>query len=311
VTGIGSAKDFNTWFETEGLRAAATSSAGEPGSSWEDLLARHRGALESTKDPAERARKELALGVWLHGTIKRALPNYNLDRGFELANIARREERQCLMQSLIISSLMQAMGVDAGIAMVNRNREGEYTNNTHVVVMLKLATGRDVLVDGSYREPLVAHMGLMAMLADGAQRYVRPVYSDGFREIVAYTDAASGRTLPVALVRPMDLGFVKSQIDYFRGERTPGGVIAKRTSAAGLRRSARFFQTSLEECPRNPLPSYMLGQVYEKQGLLSDANRQYRRARDLYSQAGWIPNAVYQAVARTRDGANMTARRDG
>ena len=308
VTGAGSTENFSSWMEGSTLGAARAFSAGKLGSDWADLLERHRAALEQTKDPEERARKEMALGVWLHAMVKSALPNYDLNRGFELAYAAQRQERQCLLQSILISSLLQAMGVDAGTAMIYQNREGQYTNNTHVVVMLKLATGRDAVVDASYKETLVAHKGLMAM-TDGRYRYVRPVYTNDYREITAYREEPSRRMLEPKDVRPMDAAFVRSQIDFYRGERAPGGVLARATSRAGLERSVRFFESSLTHAARNPLPAYFLARTYETQGRTGDAHQQYLAARGLYSQAGWIPNELYRAINRTRPNDSVASGR--
>lgn len=297
---IGSAGEtgFGAWMDGRFLRLARGDSAGGDGENWADLLARHRRGLAAVEDREERARQEMALAVWLHSAVKQGIPNYNLERGFELANVAGREERQCLLQSVLISSLLQAMGVDAGIAMVYQNHDGQYTNNAHVVVLLKQANGRDALVDGSYRQTLVAHKGLMAMLSGGGYRYVRPVYTPDYRAIVSYREAPSGAALSVSAVRPMDVPFMRSQFDFYRGERAAGGVLAERATADGLQRSARFLQSSLEHCPRNPLPAYYLGLVYEKQGRTGDAYRQILAARDLYRQAGWAPQNVAQALAR-------------
>jgi hypothetical protein len=229
--------------------------------------------------------------------VKKALPNYNLDRGFELANTVRRRERQCLMQSLLISSLLQGMGVDAGLAMVNRNERGEYSNNAHVVVLIKLSNGHDALVDGSYPVPLVAHGGLMVMMPHGSLRYVRPVYTRDYRQIRSYLTLPSMLAAPTDTVRPMNINFVRSQIDYYRGERKPGGVLARRPTIAGLEGSVHFFRSSLENCPANPLPAYMLGVAFSRLGRRDEAREQYRSAKELYQSAGWVPVALQQRLA--------------
>ncbi len=299
TTGVASVEYFNAWMDSNTLQAARVSAFGNQGRDWTQVLERHRTALENMKDPDQRARRELELGTWLHATVKRALPNYDLGRGFELAYAAQRKERQCLLQSVLISSLLQAMGVDAGIMMMNQNRDGQYTNNTHVVVIIKKSDGRDSLVDASYPETLVAHKGLMATV-DGRYRYVRPVYTDDYREITAYREEPSRRMLDTKDVRTLDAAFVRSQVNFYRGERAHGGVLAKATSRAGLNKSVRFFERSLELGPRNPLPAYFLARTLEIQGKRQEAHQQFRSALGLYSQAGWIPNEIYRGINRTR-----------
>lgn len=298
MTGAGSPEDFGRWMDTAFLKAA------RPGfvtteTSWAEVLGANRVSLRGLEEE-QRVRRELALAAWLHAAVKKALPNYNLDRGFELANAARRQERQCMLQSLLISSCLQAMEIDAGLAMVNRNADGQYTNNAHVVVLLKLANGRDALVDGSYSTPLVAHQGLMVTMPGAGLRYVRPVYTSDYRQIVSYLLLPGLKQAPAESVRPMDIGFVRSQIDYYRGERTPGGVLSKEKSVAGLERSVGFFQSSLEDCPTNPLPAYMLGVAYEKQGRRKEAREQFITAHSLYVRAGWVPSTVQEALSRGR-----------
>jgi hypothetical protein len=300
TTGVGTPEEFRAWMNKSFLRAARGSGFAEGAGTWEDVIRINADSLGAIADPEQRAQRELALGAWLHGAVKKALPNYNLERGFELANVPRRQERQCLMQSLLITSSLQAMGVDAGLAMVNRNADGQYTNNAHVVALVKLSNGRDALVDGSYRTPLVAHQGLMVMMPKGGLRYVRPVYTRDYRQIASYLVLPGLSEAPTEAVRPMGIGFVRSQIDYYRGERIPGGVLAKEASAAGLEGSVRFFRSSLENCPTNPLPAFMLGLACEKAGRRKEAREQFITAHRLYVQAGWVPFAVQEALSRGR-----------
>lgn len=311
ATGAMDRNAFHQWMAARLLTIGRSWPYGRDAADWETFLKAQREDMESTGDLRQRARKQHALAAWLHATVKKALPNYDLEHGFELAYAARDRQRQCLMGSLLISSLLQAAGVDAGMMMMNQNVDGEFTNNTHVVAVMKLANGNDAVVDASYGWVNVAHRGLMGMDSDGRYRYVRPIYTPDGGEIMAYREEPTRRQQSTKDVRPLDAAFALSQIYYYRGERTPGGVLAKRTSREGLDRSVRFFDASLALAPRNPLPAYMLAKAYELQGRREDAFRQYTHARNLYGQAGWTPDEVSRALNRTRPAKRVAAQEPG
>lgn len=267
-------------------------------SSWQQALARKRQDLERVADPALKAKRQMQLALWLHRAVKSDLPHFSLERGFEFSCAVKRGERQCLLQSVLVAGMLQSLGADAGVAMVYKNIQGQATNNSHVVCLLKRADGRDVLVDCSDPTPFVRHQGLMAAVpASGAYKYVEPVFAPEGGVIGAYRLTGAGQTLPVAGLRPLDYAFVRSQFYFYRGERTPGGLLDADRTPAGLRREADFLRQGVQICPQNPLAVYMLGRVALKQGRLDQARASLRRAGGLYARFGWTPQGVRDAFA--------------
>jgi hypothetical protein len=118
-----------------------------------DLLDGERLRLAALPDPAERARAERDLAAFLHGAVKRAIPRFSLDRGFEFANVVRTGERQCFLQSVLLSACLRRAGIDAGALMVWANGRGQVSNLGHAVAFARLADGRILLVDASDPSP--------------------------------------------------------------------------------------------------------------------------------------------------------------
>lgn len=185
-------------------------------------------------------------------------------------------------------------GIRSGLAMVYRNQAGEQSNNGHVVTLVHASDGYDFLVDASHPEPLACHRGLMVNGQDGLC-YVRPTYNQ-HRTILGYRSAAGA---VLTRVEPLDTRFALSQVNFYRGERNPGGLMEGKASPEGLRLSANYFETSLRLDPQNPLPVYSLGRVYEKLGQGRLAYRYFLRAQRLYRHHGWVPDSVSKAVQRT------------
>ncbi len=231
--------------------------------------------------------------------MKAVIPKFSLERGFEFANTVRLGERQCLLQSVLISGVLQQLGLRSGVAMVWRNERGQESNLGHVVTVLRLTGGRDVLVDASDKSPFMRHQGLLVRDTAGPgapYRFVRPRYADD-DTITAYT--AGKDVLGPAKVGLLDAAYVRSQFDYYRGERAPGGFIGPSTPE-GLTRSARFLERAVKLSPANPLATYVLGHVYRKQGRLELARRQYELAGRLYRAAGHVPAGVADALKWAR-----------
>lgn len=228
---------------------------------------------------------ETLLEIWR--LIKQLLPNYSLTRGFEFTSAVRHAERQCFLQSVIVTSLLQACGFDAGIVMVNRNPDGEYTNNGHAVPLVRLSDGSSAMIDGSYPMPYPQHMSVFVLdTIEGKYQYVRPIYDQrgavmGFRQ----GDATWGPRRAGGL----DFDFLRSQFDYYRGERAIGGVLAKEPTAKGLSESIAHFQRGLERCKGNPLVVYMLGKALRAAGREEEAKAKFREAETLYKAYGWSP----------------------
>jgi hypothetical protein len=257
--------------------------------------ARHKG-MKGTK---ERIAEERRFAAALHRAVKTVIPKFSLDRGFEFVNTVKYGERQCYLQSVVVAGMLQASDIPAGVAMVYVNDKGAHTNNGHAVAVARLSDGTGLIVDCSDPTPFIRHEGLM--LRDGGTgdyRYLEPIFrSPADSVIVAYRPADGGANVKPGAVAMLDTGFLNSQFDYYRGERTPGGFLAPRPTAAGLAGSAKHLERAVKECPRNPLAVYVLGRVYLKQGRRDVARRQIQSAYALYRKFGWVPPGEREALA--------------
>lgn len=290
--GGGSPQTFYAWMD----RACRKDLGGA--STWKQALDWKRRDLARRTDPAQKTQREMQLATWLHRTIKTDLPHFSLERGYEFTSAVKRGERQCLLQSVLVAGMLQEIGADAGVVMVYRNIQGQATNNSHVVCLLKRPDGKDVLVDCSDPTPFVRHQGLMASVpASGSYKYIAPDYAPQGGVIEAYTLTGTGQTLPIKKLRPLDYAFVRSQFYYYRGERTPGGLLDAPKTSAGLAREAKLLRTAVQICPQNPLAVYMGGRVAWKQGQRDAARAALRQARRLYTRFGWVPQGLRDAMA--------------
>jgi hypothetical protein len=263
------------------------------------LLAAVRTRYDGLTDPEQKTLLEKQTGAFFHRVIKKTIRHFSLDRGFEFRNIVDRHERQCFAQATLIAALMQRAGMHAGVVMVTRSDKGEESNNGHAVTLVKLSNGHDLLVDASHKTPFIKQQGLMvADSATGAYRFVAPQYDVTGDQIVGYAPLSiAGPVVATAAVRDLDVPFMKSQFDYYRGERTPGGFFAKKKSTEGLADSERFFTRSIAEDPGNPLPAYALGRVELREGKNDEARKQIVAAYGLYSRYGYIPDGAREALA--------------
>lgn len=300
----GSGKDpheFTRWFEhaysTGKVRAAGRESLGLPA-----LLAWKRGQLAGIADPRKRAQAEITFAGWVHKVVKADIPRFSLDRGFEFTNVVKYGERQCFLQSVLIAGLLQSAGMHAGVVMVNQSEAGEESNNGHAVTLVKLPDGRDILVDASEREPFPRHRGLF--VSASGYRYVVPAY-DKDDAVIGYRPASGKGMIDVASVRTLDVSFLRSQFDYYRGERALGGILAAHPTPAGLAASASALEKSVRLCPQNPLAVYMLGRALKMQGKRAPALTRFEDAYKLYAKDGWVPPgpAEYLAGARAESGS--------
>lgn len=288
---------FAAWIEG----AYATSALKLPGYeklSLSQALVERRRQIQATRNLVERVGLERQTGAWLHRLIKSMIPRFSLDRGFEFAHVVRFGERQCLLQSTLIASLLQAMDIDAGVYMVWTGPRGEVSNNGHAVSVVKLSDGRDLLVDASEAVPFVRHQGLfVAYPTARSYRFVRPVYDDE-SAITSYRPVALGAPMNPRHLRPLDLGFVRSQFYFYRGERAPGGFLGKPRTAQGLALSARHLERAVQENPHNPLAVYLLGHVYLRQRRVEAAKVQYAKGYALYQAFGYVPDGPKAAYAQ-------------
>jgi hypothetical protein len=263
-----------------------------------ELLGAQKRELSSIASISEEKEAEIVLLPWVHKLVKAIAPRFSLDRGFELYDVVEHGERQCFSQSVLIASLLQEMGVDAGVVMVYRNVEGKEINNGHAVVLVKLPDGEDILVDASHREPFVRQKGLLVR-APG-YRYVNAIYEEHTSEIRGYESARGKAAVADRLVRALDFHFIRSQFWYYRGERAKDGILSERKTRQGLAASRQCLQTSVRLCPDNALSVYMLGRVYLLEGRVALARNLLETAYRLYSRCGWIPEGPrrYLALAK-------------
>jgi tetratricopeptide (TPR) repeat protein len=184
------------------------------------------------------------------------------------------------------------MSLRAGVAMVYRNIRGEYTNNGHAVVVLKLPDGRDIIVDASDPEPFARHKGLFVREKD--YLYVEPIYARDSDAILAYKASSGKGNIATSRVRTLDFAFINSQFWYYRGERAPGGLFSGTRTKEGLRASEIALQMSVRLNPGNPLAVFMLGRVLLAEGDTKQAKSCLDKAIELYSRYGWIPEGPKQ-----------------
>lgn len=281
--GAGDPRAFFQWFDREFQKVE--------GKTVDSYLAARKKQIEAAKD---RAGAEKALGGDLHRIVKKTIPKFSLDRGFEFVNTTNLGERQCFLQSVLVASLLQEAGVDSGVAMVYKNIAGQPTNNGHAVALVRLGNGTDVIVDCSDPEPFVEQKGLFLRSGERKYRYVEPVYENAI--IKAYRPDGQSQEIQPRSVAMLDVPFLDSQFDYYRGERSIGGVLASKPTKVGLGESVRYLSKSVMECPENPLAVYMLGRAYRKQGRTDLAMKQFRAAKALYEKDGWVPQGVVDAM---------------
>ncbi|THF85732.1 hypothetical protein E7T09_14415 [Deinococcus sp. KSM4-11] len=237
---------------------------------------------------AQRDKLALETATWAHAFVKASIPRFSLERGYEFASIPKYGERQCLLQSTIIAALLQRAGLDAGLVMVWKSLSGQESNLGHVTSVLRLSTG-DVQIDASEPTPTATHQGLLAWV-DGGWRFVTPTFDGDVMTAYVRTDGKG--SVPAAKLGFLSLAYVKSQYDYYRAERTVGGVLGTgsgHSSPDGLKTSEALLRLSLKEEPGNPLAASVLGTVLRKEGRDDEARTQYRSAAALYSAAGHMP----------------------
>lgn len=281
--------DFDSWLAQ--AYAAAGVPLGQGNTSLTAALDARRAELAVAKG-SERDRLARDTAAWAHRFIKKAVPKFSLERGFEFANVAKNGERQCLLQSVVIAGLLQRAGLSAGLEMVWKSQSGQESNLGHVTSVLHLPSGAgDVQVDASEPEPFARHQGVLAW-ADGGYRFLIPTFAaDG--HITAYKRADNGAQ--VKAVAFLDLPYIRSQFNYYRGERAVGGVLGTGTghsTEGGLKLSEKYLRAALRDNPDNALAASVLGTVLRKEGRDAEARAQYLAAGQLYAAQGHTPVSV-------------------
>ncbi len=235
-----------------------------------------------------RAQLEAQYAAWAHRTVKRIVPRFCLDHGFEFWGAVEKGERQCLLQSVLLAGMLQAMRIDAGVVMVTRSPKGQESNNGHATTIIKLSNGQDLLLDASSATPFERHGGLMVASTDGF-RFVEPQYAGAGDFITGYRALRAGESLSTTQVRALNAAFVDSQFNYYRAERTPNGLLSPRPTFVGLALSESYMRQSVANCPANPLAVYSLARVMNLQGRREEARAQVEMACAQYTRYGWLP----------------------
>jgi hypothetical protein len=241
------------------------------------------------KGTAARVRLERDTGAWLHRMVKATIPKFSLDRGYEFTNTVALGERQCLLQGVLIASLLQRMGFDAGTVMIWRNLEGATSNLGHVATLLKLSDGTAVIVDASEPMPFPQHRGVFTYDTKlGHYQFLEPVFD-------AQSDITAFKTARVADITALPYNYVRSQFYFYRGERTPGAFVNKPLTPAGMQKGIAYLKRAVSLEPQNPLAQYVLGHIYRASGNLGAANAQFKLSHALYEKFGFVPSGVQAA----------------
>lgn len=277
VVGKGKPADFYAFIE-KGIQANQSSS-------WTAWINLKRGELSASTD--KRATRE-AIAAELHRIVKRVIPKFSLDRGFEFAYTTTLGERQCFLQSILIASILQRVGMDAGTVMVYRNPKGETSNLGHACNLVRFDESTSALVDASDPTPFNNHQGIF-LRVKGKYQFIRPQYSGS--HITSFW-TSKGASEPLSAVLPLPLDYVNSMFDYYRAERTPNGLLAEKPSASAMKRSVMFLERSVRRSSQNPLAVYQLARAYLKQGRAGQSELRLRHAVRLYRSAGWVPGTL-------------------
>jgi len=208
---------------------------------------------------------------------------------------------------VLVAGLCQRAGVPVGVVMVWKGDTGEVSNLGHCVALARFADGTDRIYDVStHNRPDVPHQGLYLADGSGAYQFVMPVFGKD-RAILTYAKVG-GKAISPTAARTLDTAFLRSQFDYYRGERAPGRLLWKEKNADSLAKAATALTRAVNECPKNPLATYMLGKVLAWQGKDAAAQQRFAEAHRLYRAAGWVPDSAEEVYAlERRNGVASTA----
>ena len=308
---VGLSGSFEDWLSSAYLSAGVRLGKDDGGSLTDALDT--RAATIRAASGAARVNLERDTAQWAHTFVKKSIPKFSLERGFELGNVVKLGERQCLAQSVIIAGLLQRAGMQAGAVMVWSNPQGKESNLGHVVAVIRLSSGADLLDDASDPVPFMRHQGLLlreGLAETSAYRFLKPSYAAD-DSISGYTLADGSRSLKVQATAPLTLSYLASQFDYYRGERVPGGFMTGKATPAGLKASETYLRRAIQENPQNALAALVLGHVLRKQGQLSQAKAQYEAAYPLYRAQGHVPGGVQTVLDWARKPAKLASKPGG
>jgi hypothetical protein len=248
------------------------------------------GWLKARRARIRTSADEISLCRDVHAIVKKAIPRFSLDRGFEFRYTVQYGERQCFLQSVLIAGLLQDAGVNAGVVMVWINEKGQESNLGHAVTLVRLRDGSHIVVDASEQRPFATHQGLFALVG-GKYAFLKPEYSKADQSITAWR-RASGAPVSSRAIGGLPVDFLRSQFEFYRGERAPGGLVADKPTREGLTASAAHFRKAVALCSRNPLAVFSLARTLEILGDTEASSRVKDTARALYRDAGWIPSSL-------------------
>ena len=296
--------EFYKSFDASARQAAAESHAnGLSTQGIDGYLKSEAKRIARIASPSDRAAAQTELATTVFRIVKKAMPRFSLDRGFEFPATVRVGERQCLLQSVVAAGLLQKAGVPAGIAMVWKSERGGVSNLGHCIAIVRLADGADRTLDLSSDAktkfvPDLPHQGLFLADASG-YRFVEPQY-DSTRRIQSYLLTGTGKTVKPSEMRLLDTAFVRSQFYYYRGERAPGHLIWNPLVPESLPRAVQALNRSIQECPQNPLSMYMLGKALAWQGKKDEATAKFVEAHRLYRSQGRVPDSAEEVYSLER-----------
>lgn len=289
---------FTAWME-QGYRKAGVPLGSGKAKTLSAALEARRLAIQKATGP-QRDQLAQDSAQWAHTFIKKIIPKFSLERGYEFASAIKTGERQCLLQSVLIASLLQKMGLDAGAVMVWQNQNAQESNLGHVVATLRLPSGQAMLLDdASDPHPFMTHQGLLVRQGKD-YFFVHPVYSGS--RITAFDRADGQGQISLKQMRSLELSYLKSQFNYYRGERVDGGFMGaggtgnNKTTATGLAQSAKYLQAAVADNPQNALATYVLGLVERKQGQTDLAKQHIQAGVKLYQAQGHLPAGPADAL---------------
>jgi hypothetical protein len=272
---------------------------------WTQIVAAFRQEREGATSPAARRQLEEVFLATLHKTIKTEIPTFSLEEGFEFCNAIDKGKRQCFSQSVLIAGLLQAAGMDAGVVMVWKSETGQVSNNGHAITLTTLADGSRLFIDASEQHPYAIPQGVfMACVGktnSSEYRFVRPILAKGDIPIVErFTEATRNEGVQIASLTTVSVAFLKSQFDYYRGERTTNGIMTAKPSPVGIKEADLHLTRGVQICPQNPLAFYQLARVRYRLGERKDARDRAEKSYRLYTRYGYVPEGVQELYDLTR-----------
>ena len=140
--------------------------------------------------------------------------------------------------------------------------------------------------------PFPTHKGLFTFdKKTKTYAFLLPLYQKD-ASIAQFDRNDDGSKLTPSDLQYLDIPFLKSQFDYYRGERVPQGILDRSGTKAGLEESRAFFEKAEKECPNNPLVLAMLSRTYSRLGMDKEARETLNKAVPLYRTFGWIPGGL-------------------